>query len=123
MAPGGGAAGAPTRRSATGWRSGGESWGRARHGVRCSTARIEQPRAGEDERAIVPGGARAVLLTGQPLDLARGIPDVRHRRGKRSGRGLSPGTSSPSAWAPGRAARRGRRIRSIDHHAGGLPRP
>ena len=36
----------------------------------------------EDDRAIFPGGARAVLLTGKAPYRALGIPDVRHRRGK-----------------------------------------
>ena len=45
-------------------------------------ALIEKQLAIEDERAIFPGGARAVLLTGQAPYLALGIPDVRHRRGK-----------------------------------------
>ena len=43
---------------------------------------IEKQLAIEDERAIFPGGARAVLLTGKALYRALGIPDVRHRRGK-----------------------------------------
>ena len=43
---------------------------------------IDKKLAMEDERAIFPGGARAVLLTGKPLYRALGIPDVRHRRGK-----------------------------------------
>ena len=43
---------------------------------------IEKKLAIEDERAIFPGGARAVLLTGKALYRALGIPDVRHRRGK-----------------------------------------
>ena len=45
-------------------------------------ALIEKQLATEDERAIFPGGARAVLLTGKPIYRALGIPDVRHRRGK-----------------------------------------
>ena len=45
-------------------------------------ALIEKQLAIEDERAIFPGGARAVLLTGKRLYQALGIPDVRHRRGK-----------------------------------------
>ena len=45
-------------------------------------ALIEKRLASEDERAIFPGGARAVLLTGKPIYRALGIPDVRHRRGK-----------------------------------------
>ena len=45
-------------------------------------ALIEKKLASEDERAIFPGGARAVLLTGKSLYRALGIPDVRHRRGK-----------------------------------------
>ncbi len=43
---------------------------------------IEKQHAIEDERAIFPGNARAVLLTGKPIYRALGIPDVRHRRGK-----------------------------------------
>ena len=43
---------------------------------------IDKQLAVEDERAIFPGGARAVLLTGKALYRALGIPDVRHRRGK-----------------------------------------
>ena len=45
-------------------------------------ALVEKQLASEDERAIFPGGARAVLLTGKPIYRALGIPDVRHRRGK-----------------------------------------
>ena len=45
-------------------------------------ALVEKKLASEDERAIFPGGARAVLLTGKTLYRALGIPDVRHRRGK-----------------------------------------
>ena len=45
-------------------------------------ALIDKKLAIEDERAIFPGGARAVLLTGKDLYRALGIPDVRHRRGK-----------------------------------------
>ncbi len=45
-------------------------------------ALVEKKLAIEDERAIFPGGARAVLLTGKTLYRALGIPDVRHRRGK-----------------------------------------
>ena len=45
-------------------------------------ALIEKKLAIEDERAIFPGGARAVLLTGKAPYRALGIPDVRHRRGK-----------------------------------------
>ena len=45
-------------------------------------ALVEKKLASEDERAIFPGGARAVFLTGKPLYRALGIPDVRHRRGK-----------------------------------------
>ena len=45
-------------------------------------ALIEKKLAIEDERAIFPGGARAVLLTGKAPYRVLGIPDVRHRRGK-----------------------------------------
>ena len=45
-------------------------------------ALIDKQLAIEDERAIFPGGARAVLLTGKALYRALGIPDVRHRRAK-----------------------------------------
>ena len=45
-------------------------------------ALIDKRLASEDERAIFPGHARAVLLTGKTLYRALGIPDVRHRRGK-----------------------------------------
>ena len=45
-------------------------------------ALIEKQLVIEDERAIFPGGARAVLLIGQAPYRALGIPDVRHRRGK-----------------------------------------
>ena len=45
-------------------------------------ALIEKKLASEDERAIFPGGARAVLLTSKTLYRALGIPDVRYRRGK-----------------------------------------
>ena len=50
--------------------------------LRFVRALIEKRLAIEDERAIFPGGARAVLLTGKPLYRALGIPDVRHRRAK-----------------------------------------
>ena len=45
-------------------------------------ALIDKQLAIEDERAIFPGGARAVLLTGKGLYRALGIPEVRHRRGQ-----------------------------------------
>ena len=45
-------------------------------------ALLDKRLAIEDERAIFPGGARAVLLTGKALYRALGIPDVRHRRAK-----------------------------------------
>ena len=45
-------------------------------------ALLEKKHAIEDGRAIFPGGARAVLLTGKPIYQALGIPDVRHRRSK-----------------------------------------
>ena len=45
-------------------------------------ALVDKRLAIEDERAIFPGGARAVLLTGKAFYRALGIPDVRHRRGK-----------------------------------------
>ena len=45
-------------------------------------ALIEKQLAIEDERAIFPGNARAVLLTGKPIYRVLGISDVRHRRGK-----------------------------------------
>ena len=45
-------------------------------------ALLDKRLAIEDERAIFPGGARAVLLTGKAPYRALGIPDVRHRRGK-----------------------------------------
>ena len=45
-------------------------------------ALLDHKLAVEDERAIFPGGARAVLLTGKALYRALGIPNVRHRRGK-----------------------------------------
>ena len=50
--------------------------------LRFVRALIEKRLAIEDERAIFPGGARAVLLTGKPIYRALGIPDVRHRRAK-----------------------------------------
>ena len=53
-----------------------------RSGARFVRALIDKQLAIEDERAIFPGGARAVLLTGKVLYRALGIPDVRHRRGK-----------------------------------------
>ena len=43
---------------------------------------IEKKHAREDNRAIFPGGARAVLLTGKTLYRVLDIPNVRHRRGK-----------------------------------------
>ena len=45
-------------------------------------ALLDKQLAIEDERAIFPGGARAVLLTGKAPYRALGIPDVRHRRAK-----------------------------------------
>ena len=45
-------------------------------------ALLDHKLAVEDERAIFPGGARAVLLTGKALYRALGIPNVRHRRDK-----------------------------------------
>ena len=45
-------------------------------------ALVDKRLAIEDARAIFPGNARAVLLTGKTLYRALGIPDVRHRRGK-----------------------------------------
>ena len=45
-------------------------------------ALLDKQLASEDERAIFPGGARAVLLTGKAPYRALGIPDVRHRRAK-----------------------------------------
>ena len=45
-------------------------------------ALLDKRLAIEDERAIFPGGARAVLLTGKAPYRALGIPDVRHRRAK-----------------------------------------
>ena len=45
-------------------------------------ALVEKQLAIEDERLMLPGGARAVLLTGKALYRALGIPEVRHRRGK-----------------------------------------
>ena len=45
-------------------------------------ALVDKQLAIEDERAIFPGGARAVLLTGKAPYRALGIPDVRHRRAK-----------------------------------------
>ena len=50
--------------------------------LRFVRALIEKHLAIEDARAIFPGGARAVLLTGKPIYQALGIPDVRHRRSK-----------------------------------------
>ena len=45
-------------------------------------ALIEKKAGAEDERAMFPGGARAVLLTGKPIYRTLGIANVRHRRGK-----------------------------------------
>ena len=45
-------------------------------------ALIDNKHAIEDDRPILPGRARAVLLTSKPIYRALGIPDVRHRRGK-----------------------------------------
>ena len=45
-------------------------------------ALIDKKLAIEDERLMLPGGARAVLLTGKAPYRALGIPDVRHRRAK-----------------------------------------
>ena len=50
--------------------------------LRLVRALIDQQLAIEDERAIFPGGARAVLLTGKAMYRALGIANVRHRRGK-----------------------------------------
>ena len=41
-------------------------------------ALIDKQLAIEDERAIFPGGARAVLLTGKALYRALGIPNIHH---------------------------------------------
>ena len=38
----------------------------------------------EDERALFPGGGRAVYITQKPIYRALGIPDVRHRRGTKA---------------------------------------
>ena len=43
---------------------------------------IEKKQASEDNRAIFPGGARAVLLTSKTFYRVLNIPNVRHRRGK-----------------------------------------
>ena len=45
-------------------------------------ALIDKKAGAEDERAMFPGGARAVLLTGKAMYRALGMADVRHRRGK-----------------------------------------
>ena len=45
-------------------------------------ALLDKQLAIEDERPMLPGGARAVLLTGKAPYRALGIPDVRHRRAK-----------------------------------------
>ena len=45
-------------------------------------ALVDKQLAIEDERPMLPGGARAVLLTGKAPYRALGIPDVRHRRAK-----------------------------------------
>ena len=50
--------------------------------LRFVRALIDKKLAIEDDRAIFPGGARAVLLTGKAICRALGIADVRHRRGK-----------------------------------------
>ena len=45
---------------------------------------IEKRLASEDNRAIFPGGARAVLLTSNTFYRVLNISNVRHRRGKRA---------------------------------------
>ena len=43
---------------------------------------VDRGAAAEDDRAIFPGGGRAVHITHKPIYRALNIPDVRHRRGK-----------------------------------------
>ena len=94
-------------------------------------ALVEKKLASEDERAIFPGGARAVLLTGKPIYRALGIPDVRHRRGKdattqvlmRRVLSLDYLIDRPSlGWFPDRG-RQSAAVRGARHRPGHLPVP
>ena len=49
--------------------------------LRFVRALIEKKAGSEDERAIFPGGARAVHITHKPIYRALGIENVKHRRG------------------------------------------
>ena len=49
--------------------------------LRFVRALIEKKAGTEDERAIFPGGARAVHITHKPIYRALGIENVQHRRG------------------------------------------
>ena len=61
----------------------GESGGGGRKWTwRFTSALFEKKLASEDDRAIFPGGARAVLLTSKTFYRVLEIPNVRHRRGK-----------------------------------------
>ena len=61
----------------------GESGGSGRKWTwRFTSALFEKQQASEDNRAIFPGGARAVLLTVKTFYRVLDIPNVRHRRGK-----------------------------------------
>ena len=82
-------------------------------------ALIEKQLAIEDERAIFPGGARAVLLTGQAPYLALGIPDVRHRRGKDATPAGFLRTSDYWRTAPV-SVRRARKVQTISRPSCGL---
>ena len=52
--------------------------------LRFVRALTEKRLATEDERMMFNGGARAVLLSGKRIYTALGIPEVRHRRGKKA---------------------------------------
>ena len=49
--------------------------------TRCVRTLLDRGVAVEDDRAIFPGGARAVHITHKPIYRALGIENVRHRRG------------------------------------------
>ena len=70
-------------------------------------ALLDKQLAIEDERAIFPGGARAVLLTGKALYRALGIPDVRSAGSTRRPIVSSSCNNSPTARPP-RRRREGR---------------
>ena len=57
-------------------------------------ALVDRAVAVEDDRAIFPGGARAVHITHKPIYRALGIENVKHRRGAKN-------TNTPAlGWLP-----------------------